>query len=148
VDNKISYNVNLKTSSASPERGSVIKMILNDVTGKINLAKYSMDVPLARLDEQIVEGRKYQTIDFILPGQLGFSLLSAGIFGTAFIFISLRQTLVLKRFFATPVKRIYIYSVNLSADYFLFDERGSYHCHGIFHFRVHARKRICPIPLI
>jgi len=108
VDNKLSYNVNLKTSSASPERGSVIKMIVNDVTGKLNLSKYSMDVPIARLEEQIVEGRKYKTIDFILPGQLGFSLLSAGIFGTAFIFISLRQTLVLKRFFATPVRRIYI----------------------------------------
>jgi ABC-2 type transport system permease protein len=42
------------------------------------------------------------------PGQLGFSLLSAGVFGVAFIFFSLRQTLVLKRFFATPIKRQYI----------------------------------------
>jgi ABC-2 type transport system permease protein len=55
-----------------------------------------------------IEGRPYRTIDFILPGQLGFSLLSAGVFGVAFIFFSLRQTLVLKRFFATPIKRQYI----------------------------------------
>src|SRR6187431_3664993 len=55
-----------------------------------------------------IEGRPYRTIDFILPGQLGFSLLSAGVFGVAFIFFSLRQTLVLKRFFATPIKRSYI----------------------------------------
>lgn len=108
VDNKPSYNVTLKTSSASMDRGSVIKMLLNDVIGKINLSKFNVDVPLARLNEQIVEGRKYKTIDFILPGQLGFSLLSAGIFGTAFVFINLRQTFVLKRFFATPIKRIYI----------------------------------------
>ena len=108
VDNKISYNVNLKTSSASMDRGSVIKMILNDIVDKINLSKINIDVPLARLNEQIVEGRKYKTIDFILPGQLGFSLLSAGIFGTAFVFINLRQTFVLKRFFATPIKRMYI----------------------------------------
>lgn len=108
VDNKPSYNVTLKTSSASMDRGSVIKMILNDVVDKINLSKLNVDVPLARLNEQVVEGRKYKTIDFILPGQLGFSLLSAGIFGTAFVFINLRQTLVLKRFFATPIKRIYI----------------------------------------
>jgi ABC-2 type transport system permease protein len=39
---------------------------------------------------------------------LGFSLLSMGVFGTAFTFLSLRQTLVIKRFFATPVKRSYI----------------------------------------
>ena len=39
---------------------------------------------------------------------LGFSLMSAGVFGTAFVFFSLRQTLVLKRFFATPIQRTYI----------------------------------------
>ncbi|MGY0040281.1 ABC transporter permease [Pedobacter sp. NJ-S-72] len=31
--------------------------------------------------------------------------MSTGVFGTAFVFFSLRQTLVIKRFFATPVKR-------------------------------------------
>jgi len=30
------------------------------------------------------------------------------VFGTAFVFFSLRQTLVLKRFFATPIRRTYI----------------------------------------
>ena len=47
-------------------------------------------------------------IDFILPGQLGFSLLASGVFGIAFTFFSLRNTLVLKRFFATPISRTYI----------------------------------------
>jgi ABC-2 type transport system permease protein len=47
-------------------------------------------------------------IDFILPGQLGFSILSSGVFGTAFVFFSMRQTLVLKRFFATPIRRVNI----------------------------------------
>lgn len=52
--------------------------------------------------------REYKTIDFILPGQLGFSLLSTGVFGVAFIFFGLRNTLVLKRYFATPIKRNHI----------------------------------------
>ncbi|MEO5684741.1 MAG: ABC transporter permease [Chitinophagaceae bacterium] len=55
--------------------------------------------------EDIKEVREYKTIDFILPGQLGFSLLSAGVFGVAFLFFNLRQTMVLKRFFATPVSK-------------------------------------------
>ncbi|MEO8174561.1 MAG: ABC transporter permease, partial [Sediminibacterium sp.] len=55
-----------------------------------------------------VPGRIYRTIDFILPGQLGFSLLSSGVFGVAFLFFNLRQQLVLKRFYATPIKRSYI----------------------------------------
>ena len=34
-----------------------------------------------------------------------FRCLSSGVFGTAFVFLSLRLTLVIKRFFATPVKK-------------------------------------------
>jgi ABC-2 type transport system permease protein len=50
-------------------------------------------------------GRVYKRIDFILPGQLGFSLLMAGVFGSSFLLFSLRQGLVLKRLRATPVQR-------------------------------------------
>lgn len=57
------------------------------------------------ITETVVAGRSPKVIDFILPGQLGFSLLAASIFGTAFVFFNLRQTLVLKRFFATPVRK-------------------------------------------
>ena len=53
-------------------------------------------------------GRVYKTIDFILPGQLGFAILGAGVFGTAFVFLSLRETMVIKRFFATPINRKFI----------------------------------------
>ena len=56
----------------------------------------------------IEEVRAYKTIDFILPGQLGFSLLSSGVFGVAFMFFNLRNTMVLKRFFATPISRTFI----------------------------------------
>ncbi len=105
---KPQFVAELKTTSASPEYGAMLKMILNQIIDKQNLALNPTGNSFAVLKEQIVEGRKFKTIDFILPGQLGFSLLSAGVFGTAFIFISLRQTLVIKRFFATPVKKLYI----------------------------------------
>ncbi len=52
--------------------------------------------------------REFKQIDKVLPGQLGFSLLSAGLFGVAFLFFNLRETLVLKRLNATPIKRPYI----------------------------------------
>lgn len=100
--------VNLKTTKASPERGNIFKMMLNEIIDKQNLSVNKADIPFTEIKEEVVEGRKYKTIDFILPGQLGFSLLSAGVFGTAFIFISLRQTLVIKRFFATPISKSYI----------------------------------------
>ncbi len=100
--------INLMTTKASPERGAIFKMMLNEIINKQNLAIAKSEIPRTELKEEVVEGRKYSTIDFILPGQLGFSLLSAGVFGTAFIFISLRQTLVIKRFFATPINKAHI----------------------------------------
>ena len=39
---------------------------------------------------------------------LGFSLLGSAVFGVAFLFFSLRQTLVLKRYYATPIGKPYI----------------------------------------
>jgi ABC-2 type transport system permease protein len=57
------------------------------------------------LDTVNVEGRKFTQIDFILPGQLAFALLSNALFGMAFGFISLKKELVLKRLFAAPIAK-------------------------------------------
>lgn len=103
-----SYIVDLKMTSASPSGGNVLKMMLSQIIDKANLSTVKIERPVAVLKEETVQGRKYAMIDFILPGQLGFSLLSAGVFGTAFIFLILRQTLVIKRFFATPVSKFAI----------------------------------------
>jgi len=99
--------IHLKTSDAvNPQNIQVLRSIL---TGMINELNQQTSTIAVVSDEVVkIPGRIYRTIDFILPGQLGFSLLSAGVFGVAFIFFSLRQTLVLKRFFATPIRRSYI----------------------------------------
>ncbi|MBO9153731.1 ABC transporter permease [Chitinophaga sp. GCM10012297] len=102
------YTVHMKTSTASaPEN---VSMLINMLNTGINIANDRVHPrpSVARIVPETVPGRVYKRIDFILPGQLGFSLLSAAVFGTAFLFFSLRQTLVLKRFFATPVSRMYI----------------------------------------
>lgn len=59
-------------------------------------------------DPFIEKVRQYRQIDFILPGQLGFSILFSTLFGIAFTFFNLREQLVLKRFYASPVKKINI----------------------------------------
>jgi len=99
------YTVNVEYTKASLEKGNILKSLLNNVFYQINLHAPGSPPPVAELKEVTVQGREYKTIDFILPGQLGFSLLSTGVFGTAFVFLSLRITLVIKRFFATPVQR-------------------------------------------
>ena len=105
------YIINLKSSEAvSPQNIQVLQSLLNSIIGSINETTYKDAPTIARVnaDIQKIPGRVYRRIDFILPGQLGFSLLSAGVFGVAFLFFNLRQQLVLKRFFATPIKRTYI----------------------------------------
>lgn len=52
--------------------------------------------------------REYKQIDFVLPGQVGFSILFSTLFGIAFTFFTLREQLILKRFYATPINRLNI----------------------------------------
>lgn len=103
--------IHLKTSAAvNPQNVSALGSIMEGAIKEMNEDVFGKRPSVAMISNEIVriEGRTYRTIDFILPGQLGFSLLSAGVFGVAFIFFNLRQTLVLKRFYATPIKRPYI----------------------------------------
>jgi ABC-2 type transport system permease protein len=99
-------HVILLRSTASQMRDlQQLKSVLNSVVQNMDTAARRRSAEMAKIDVDIANVREYKTIDFILPGQLGFSLLAAGVFGTAFVFFNLRQTLVLKRFFATPVRR-------------------------------------------
>ena len=105
------YTIKLISSEAvNPQNIQVLRSMLEGMINGINKRMFSNVPTYATVSNEVekVPGRVYRTIDFILPGQLGFSLLSAGVFGVAFIFFSLRQTLVLKRFFATPIRRSYI----------------------------------------
>jgi ABC-2 type transport system permease protein len=105
------YTIDLRTSNAvNPQNVLVLRSILDGIIKNLNEIQYPATPTVATVSKNVetIPGRVYRTIDFILPGQLGFSLLSAGVFGVAFIFFNLRQTLVLKRFFATPIKRSYI----------------------------------------
>ena len=99
------YVLNVKYTKASAQKGGILKSLLSSVFYKINSRGNTLPQPVAEIRETTIQGREYKYIDFLLPGMLGFSLLSSGVFGTAFVFLSLRLTLVIKRFFATPVKK-------------------------------------------
>lgn len=106
------YIYSIKSTNASNDKWPQLLPILEAIANKISNSKYAGRPTFAVADfnpqRDIETVREYKTIDFILPGQLGFSLLSSGVFGVAFMFFNLRNTLVLKRFFATPISRAYI----------------------------------------
>jgi ABC-2 type transport system permease protein len=102
------YTLEVETSPAAGEKGIITLSLLEHILDRYNLKAAGITQPKAILQKKEITGKAYKSIDFVLPGQLGFSLLSTGVFGTAFVFFNLRQTLVIKRFFATPIKRTYI----------------------------------------
>lgn len=99
------YRVVLNAASSEMDKVQQLQSILKEVIQRQDPEIIRRAQALAAVDVKVAEVREFKTIDFILPGQLGFSLLAGSVFGTAFVFFNLRQTLVLKRFFATPVRR-------------------------------------------
>lgn len=106
------FKIEFKSTTSSNDRWPQFKALLESKINELSNTKFQNRPTYASFDFNVPRDvaviRQYKTIDFILPGQLGFSLLSAGVFGVAFTFFSLRNTLVLKRFFATPISKTYI----------------------------------------
>jgi ABC-2 type transport system permease protein len=102
------YTIHLRTSSASQRDFGLLNSVLSATINKIDSTAYPDRRTIANVTQSVVEGRKYRMIDFFLPGMIGFSLIGSAVFGIAFLFYSLRETLVLKRMYSTPIRREYI----------------------------------------
>lgn len=104
-DSPSAFKLAVNVSSSQQDKLPQLQSILNSVLQRMNPEIQAKQDAIAKIDVHVTQIREFKVIDFILPGQLGFSLLAGSVFGTAFVFFNLRQTLVLKRFFATPVRR-------------------------------------------
>jgi ABC-2 type transport system permease protein len=99
--------VKLVTANGNQNQGAA-KNLIQGVVNQINIQAYQQGAPSlappVKLTTAELSGQSYNYIDFLLPGQLGFSLLSLATFGVAFLLIGLRDTLVLKRMQVTAAK--------------------------------------------
>jgi ABC-2 type transport system permease protein len=102
------FVLNLRTSSASQKDLPILQSVLRDVIHNIDQRVFPDRQSSAVITQSMVPGRKYKMIDFFLPGMIGFSLIGSAVFGVAFLFFSLRETLVLKRLYSTPIRKNYI----------------------------------------
>jgi len=107
-DSGTHYKVSLLSSEANG--GSVYELmgVLDYQALRIELDDVHQLPREYSFESSIVPGKKYRQIDFVLPGQLGFSILFATMFGISFVFFNLREQLVLKRFYASPIRKINI----------------------------------------
>ncbi|MCB0697556.1 MAG: ABC transporter permease, partial [Chitinophagaceae bacterium] len=99
------YSIQLHSATSQMDKLQQLQAIIRGMLQNSDPVIRQRTEALAEIDVEVATIREFKSIDFILPGQLGFSLLAGSVFGTAFIFFSLRETLVLKRFFSTPVRR-------------------------------------------
>lgn len=104
---KRKYFVHVQSSSAGGNAVYLFLQSLENLSLKIEAGNQPSNKQYF-IRPEIVEGQRYRQIDFILPGQLGFSILFSTLFGIAFTFFGLREQLVLKRFYASPVRKLNI----------------------------------------
>jgi ABC-2 type transport system permease protein len=104
------FLIHINTTQASADQIPSLEFNLRKSIGILDAMTYPNNASVAKIAPIIPEKieHEYNYIDFILPGMLGFSLLSSAIFGVAFVFFNMRQTMVLKRYFATPISKPYI----------------------------------------
>lgn len=105
LGSKPAYKVLIDAASSEADKAAQLYNIIASFVQMQDPEIQKRQQELVHIETAVSAVRDYKTIDFILPGQLSFSLLASGVFGTAFVFFNLRQTLVLKRFFATPVRK-------------------------------------------
>jgi ABC-2 type transport system permease protein len=98
------YDVHIKSTSASQRELPGVTAVLNGIINEISQLNQPVE-KIATVSSEEIEGRVYKRIDFYLPGMIGFSLIGSAVFGVAFLFFSLRETLVLKRMYASPVSK-------------------------------------------
>ena len=104
----LKYDIQLKSTTASILEMASVMPILENIADKYEKGMNPQIQSLVSISQQMYAIREYKQIDFVLPGQIGFSILFSTLFGIAFTFYNLREQLVLKRFYASPVNKLNI----------------------------------------
>jgi ABC-2 type transport system permease protein len=103
------YSIYSRSTSASANTFGAFQQVLQFAKFRFERFMSTDKSEYVTIEEpQLKTVQQYRQIDFVLPGQLGFSILFSTLFGIAFTFFNLREQLVLKRFYASPVNRINI----------------------------------------
>jgi len=99
-----------------------------------------------RVRDQLVTEPGSRYIDFLIPGLLGFNLMSSGLWGVGFVIVEMRVRKLIKRMMATPMSRgHFLLSFVLVRGVFLLGELPILLCFAHWIFNVPIRGSV---PLI
>lgn len=97
-------SVRLYVNQNQPQNISVISQTLEKTNTEITYQQNQITDTAFKIEFSEVNSREARYIDFVLPGILGYSIMSSTVFGVAFSFLTLRKENVLKRLFAGPAR--------------------------------------------
>jgi ABC-2 type transport system permease protein len=130
------YQLHVTSGVSTPKTNALLRLFLKNTIQSLDEKMYPGNPSNATMVVDELPGQIHRKIDFILPGQLGFSLLMAGIFGSAFLLFNLRKGQVLRRLAATPISRsqiilgellsrlifhVFSFIIMIAIGYFVFD---------------------------
>ena len=79
------YRVSLSGTDSASRGMTLLRPVINATIRELDRKVFPRNPSLASFTVERVPGHVHKSIDFVLPGQLGFSLLMAGVFGSAFL---------------------------------------------------------------
>ncbi len=88
-------------NEAKPGNGQAANLVIGQIISGFN-SRLTNTPPLISVDSSGVKTNNLGSIDFLLPGILGMSIMQLGIFSVAFAFVSMKAAGMLRRIQATP----------------------------------------------
>jgi ABC-type multidrug transport system permease subunit len=152
---KVSVVVGHSASDSTPTHGEPRVYKFDPTRPESRMARAIVDDALQRAEgradptpvrDQLVTDPGSRYIDFLIPGLLGFNLMSSGLWGVGFVIVEMRVRKLIKRMMATPVSRThFLLSFVLVRGFFLLGELPVLLCFANWVFHVPVRGSIALI---
>lgn len=102
TENQIIYYTNFSRNEAN----QIITNSLEKINQELTYQKYNIKKPFLILKNESITNYSTNYLDYVLPGILGYTIMSSAVFGVAYSFLELRQNSVLKRLFSAPTNKL------------------------------------------
>jgi ABC-2 type transport system permease protein len=97
-------NVPLYTNKSKPQDAQIATAIVNQFFAQASFEALGQPGGVFKPQVEELPGQNTTYTDFLVPGIIALSIMQTGIFSVAFAFVQQKQTGVLRRLMATPMK--------------------------------------------
>src|ERR1700730_18687813 len=92
------------TNKSKPQDAQIVRAIVSQFFDSASFAALGQPGGLYKPDVQALPVQNFSYIDFLVPGIIALSIMQTGVFSVAFALVQQKQTGVLRRLMATPMR--------------------------------------------